>query len=233
MIPVLLILLILLTECLALLNKFTAAVVYSVWLLVLLILILDTYKKFNQNLKDFCIAFTTILAIRIMQFLAPMDMLQLNYIVLSVYSALFIAAIMHARHMKISILRLHKIKGLQYLLPLVPFAFLASFLAVQTNAITTFPFTYANLAIILFASYTQALFFFGVLQNRLHNYLGYNAFILVALIPSLFFLNNLNLASVLFITNLLFAYIFQKTGNIITIAIPEAIINFLMIIRVQ
>ena len=218
----------LLVEVIALFSKFTAALLYSFWLFILIIFLLR--KKSDKNLHEFYIALTALPGIRIMQFAAPMSMLSYSYQILVIYSTLFIVSLMYARYMKINLFSLHKIKSLQYLFLLVPLAIIASLIGAISGNLPILQINYSNILILLFASYTQALFLFGILQNKLQESAGKISIVLIALIPSLFLLAHANLVLITLLANLIFSYIFYKTKNLNLILIPEIIINSLQFI---
>jgi hypothetical protein len=217
------------TEIIALQNKFLAAMVYSIWLVILLVLL--PRMNLEEEIRDFGIAFSSLIALRIMQFLAPMEMIAANWRILVFYILLFAVSIMHIRYCNIWRSRLLNFKGASHLIFLIPMALIAGLLIRAVSHGGQLPFFYANMAIIIFASYAQTLFMFDILQRKLEYQYGLVSIAIIALIPSIFMLNNLGVAMIVFLVNFGIAYRFYKTENIMMALIPTIIINMLNFIN--
>jgi len=157
-------------------------------------------------------------------------MLGRSYQILIIYSILLIISVMHSRYMKINLLKLHSLKNIKYTLKyslvLILLSIIALFLNSGSSNPSIFP-NYLNIGIVIFASYTQVLFIFGILQNKLQEYLGYDSVIFIAAITSILAITSVNLHLILtaFLLNLAFSHAFFKTRNLIIIAIPEIILT--------
>ncbi len=212
-------LLILFTELFALVNVFAAAIIYSAWILIVLMLML--YGKIRE--KEMVIALMTFPVLRMLQFFSPVS-LSTNIHVLLVYSALFIASLMHAKSMHINLKEIHSFRGIGYILLFIPLAFTVSLIANSQPVFTEF--SKFNVFIIIFAAYTQALYFFGILQNKLHDKYY---FLIIPLLASLPFLLQPFTAVQAFIIMLAFSLFFSKTKNIMPAFLSFAVIALLQL----
>ncbi len=224
-IPMFLISLMMVSEVWGRLNAFNAAIFYSIWLLASLIILI--HVKFDKNLKNFCIAFMAIPAMRIMQFLAPMNMISNDYQILVKYSVLFIASWIYAKHMDINLFGLHNLKGGRYLIPVIPLALVLSSLGILDSSVVDLSFSYAGFFIVLFASYVQLLFIFGILQNNLQEYQKVDSTIPISLIAPLLLLNHPSFIITTWIMYFIFSIVFYRTKNLNLLLIPSLILNFI------
>lgn len=209
-----------LAEILALSNKFIAAVFYFSIIFVMFLKLL--YKQIEEE-KEIVIVFLTLPLIRLVQFLAPMQMLSYGWQILVIYFLLLVLCIMNSRALGIKVKELHNRNKLSELILLIPIFVLALFIGLVEKEITM-SFSYFSLSVIIFATYVQALFFFGILQNKLEEKKVYGSILLVALLPVFFSLNGIAMLAS-FISMLIFSYLFSRTKNLLLILVPMLILN--------
>lgn len=207
-------------EFIALSNTFSAAIFYSIFIFTMLFLLV--YKKLNE--KEFIIVFLTIPLVRLMQFLAPMD-LAYGYQLAVIYSLLFIVSISYIRSMKIDIKKLYNSNRLSELVLIVPLIVLAIIAGVFQKDLKAMQFSFLTFSIMLFCTYVQVLFLFGILQNKLEEIEKQESIFLAPLMVSVLFISNLNVFIPTLTAMLAFAYVFYKTKNLNLILVGMLILN--------
>lgn len=209
------------SEFIALFSKFSAAVFYSIWLFAVLLLLV--YKKFEE--KDFIIIFLTLPLVRLVQFLAPMQMIAYGYQLLVIYGLLLIVSIIYIRGMNINIRELYNLNKLSELVLIVPLIILAIIIGVFSKEQMAMQFSLLTFAIVLFCTYVQVLFIFGILQNKLEEIEKQDAVFLIPLIVSFLFISSLDMFLPILIAMFAFSYIFDKTKNLNLILAGMLILN--------
>jgi hypothetical protein len=218
------IVLLVLSEILLVVNELVGVIFYSLWLLVLIIVL--TTKLIEK--RDLFVVLTTIPLIRMVSLLMPLKAVNYTFVV---YIILLIISLMQIYNLKINIHGLYKSKNLAYLLLLLPL-FGVSILEYKLVNTKVMPLEYWSIALVVFASIAYILFFLYVIQNSLEKAFGSKGVVFTGILMTVVGISQQNVIGIglTFLMSLTLALIYSESRNWLLVAGLLSFLNVMALI---